>query len=77
MVAASGHVLWKIMAALDEIRSNCDIIGVGGGFEILAQGLIGMIEYSYQQVATSFPDAHSQRTPRLSVLGPDNLRMGD
>ena len=26
----------------------------GEGCEILAQGLIGLIEYSYQQVATSF-----------------------
>ena len=34
-----------------------------------AQGLIGLIGYLYQQVATSFPEAGLQRTPRLSVLG--------
>ena len=34
-----------------------------------AQGLIGLIGYSYQQVATSFLEAHLLRTPRLSVLG--------
>src|SRR3954471_22214933 len=31
-------------------------------------GLIGMIGYSYQQGAPSFPEAHLQRTPKLSVL---------
>ena len=34
-----------------------------------AQGLIGLIGYSYQQVATSFLEAHLLRTPRLSVFG--------
>ena len=33
------------------------------------KGLIGLIEYSYQQVATSFPEADLERTPKLSVLG--------
>ena len=47
------------------------------GCDILAQGLIGLIGYSYQQVATSFPEANLQRTLRLSVLGPEKLRMGD
>ena len=37
--------------------------------EILAQGLIGLIGYLYQQVATSFPEAHLDRTQMLSVLG--------
>lgn len=32
----------------------------GDECDILAQGLIGLIEYSYQQVATSFPEAHSK-----------------
>jgi hypothetical protein len=27
--------------------------------DILAQGLIALIEYSYQQIVTSFPEAHS------------------
>ena len=38
-----------------------------------AQGLIG---YSYQQVATSFPEVGLQRTPRLSVLGPEKFGDG-
>ena len=37
--------------------------------EILAQGLIGLIEYSCQQVATSFLEAHLEETRRLSLLG--------
>ena len=41
-----------------------------------AQGLIGLIGYSYQQVATSFPEAGLQRTPRLSVLGPEQFGDG-
>ena len=41
-----------------------------------AQGLIGLIGYSYQQVATSFPEAGLQRTPRLSVLGPEKFGDG-
>ena len=30
-------------------------------------GLIGMIDYSYQQGIPSFPGAHSRRTPNLSL----------
>jgi len=41
-----------------------------------AQGLIGLIGYSYQQVATSFPEAGLQRTLRLSVLGPEKFGDG-
>ena len=41
-----------------------------------AQGLIGLIGYPYQQVATSFPEAGLQRTPRLSVLGPEKFEDG-
>ena len=48
----------------------------GEGCEILAQGLTGLIEYSYQQVATSFPEAHLEGTPRLSVLGPEHSKDG-
>ena len=40
------------------------------------QGLIGLIGYSYQQVATSFPEVGLQRTPRLSVLGPEKFGDG-
>jgi hypothetical protein len=38
----------------------------GGG--LLAQGLIGLIEYSYHQGIPSFLEAHLQRTLGLSVL---------
>ena len=41
-----------------------------------AHGLIGLIGYSYQQVATFFPKAGLQRTPRLSVLGPEKFGDG-
>ena len=41
-----------------------------------AHGLIGLIGYSYQQVATSFPEAGLQRTPRLSVIGPEKFGDG-
>ena len=45
-------------------------LGLGiGDCNTLAQGLIGLIGYSYQQVATSFLEAHLLRTSRLSVLG--------
>jgi hypothetical protein len=37
--------------------------------DILAQDLIGLIEYSYHQGIPSFLKAHLQRTPGLSVLG--------
>jgi hypothetical protein len=37
--------------------------------DIMAQGLIEEIEYSYQQGASYFLEAYLQRTSRLSVLG--------
>jgi hypothetical protein len=41
--------------------------------DILSQGLIGLIEYSYHQAIPSFSEAHLQRTPGLSVLGPEQF----
>jgi hypothetical protein len=38
------------------------------GSDILAQGLIGLIEYPYHQGIPSFPEAQLQRTLGLSVL---------
>jgi hypothetical protein len=35
--------------------------------------LIGLIAYLYHQVATSFSEAHLQRTLGLSVLGPEQF----
>jgi hypothetical protein len=36
--------------------------------DILAYGLIGLIEYSYQQVASSFSEACLERTSGLNML---------
>jgi hypothetical protein len=44
--------------------------------DILARGLIGLIEYSYHQGIPSFPEGHLQRTPELSVLGPEQFQDG-
>ena len=66
---------------------KCDVPGLGLTDEDVgllrgwacdtpAQGLIGLIGYSYQQVAISFPEAGLQRTPRLSVLGPEKFGDG-
>jgi hypothetical protein len=47
------------------------------GWDILAQGLIELIEYSYQQGASSFSEAYLERTSKLSVLGLEQFGMGD
>jgi hypothetical protein len=44
--------------------------------DILAQGLIGLIEYSYHEGIPSFPEAYLQRTPGLSMLGPEQFQDG-
>jgi hypothetical protein len=41
--------------------------------DILTQGLIGLIEYSYHQGIPSFLEAQLQRTPGLNVLGPEQF----
>ena len=43
---------------------------------VTSQGLIKLIEYSYQQITTSFPKADLERTLRLNVLGPEQFRNG-
>jgi hypothetical protein len=52
--------------------------GRGGGDEcdILTQCLIGLIKYSYHTDIPSFPEAHLQRTPELSVLGTEQFQDG-
>jgi hypothetical protein len=40
------------------------------------KALIGLIEYSYYQGIPSFSEAHLQRTPGLSVLGPEQFQDG-
>jgi hypothetical protein len=55
---------------------DCDILAPRDG-DILAQGLIELIEYSYQQGASSFLEAYLERTSRLSVLGLEQFGMRD
>jgi hypothetical protein len=47
------------------------------GWDILAQGLIELIVYSYQQGVYSFSEAYLERTSKLSVLSLDQFGMGD
>jgi hypothetical protein len=47
------------------------------GWDILAQGLIELIVYSYQQGASSFSEAYLERTSKLSVVGLEQFGMGD
>ena len=62
---------------LDAMLSDAaSTISPEGRCDTPAQGLIGLIGYSYQQVATSFPEAGLQRTPRLSMLGPEKFGDG-
>jgi hypothetical protein len=46
------------------------------GWDILAQGLIELIEYSNQQGASYFSEAYLKRTSKLSVLGLEQFGMG-
>jgi hypothetical protein len=55
-----------------ECRKKRDkLTHVGHECDILAQGLIELIEYSCQQDASSFSEACLERTSGLSVLGPE------
>jgi hypothetical protein len=45
--------------------------------DILAQDLIELIEYPYQQGASSFSEACLERTSKLSVFGLEQFGMGD
>jgi hypothetical protein len=44
--------------------------------DILAQDLIGLIEYSYHQIIPSFLEGQQQRTLGLRVLGPEQFQDG-
>jgi hypothetical protein len=55
---------------------SCDILAPRDS-DILAQDLIELIEYSYQQGASSFSEVYLERTSRLSVLGLEQFGMGD
>jgi hypothetical protein len=55
---------------------DCDIMAsVNGHF--LAQCLMELIEYSYQQGASYFSEAYLERISRLSVLGLEQFGMGN
>jgi hypothetical protein len=43
----------------------------------MAQGLIELIEYPYEQGASSFLESYLERTSKLSVLGLEQFGMGD
>jgi hypothetical protein len=45
--------------------------------DILAQDLIELIEYSYQQCASFFSKVYLERTSKLSVLGLEQFGMSD
>jgi hypothetical protein len=45
--------------------------------DFLVQGLIELIEYLYQQGASSFSEAYLERFSKLSVLGLEQFGMGD
>jgi hypothetical protein len=45
--------------------------------DILVQGLIELIEYPYQQGASSFSEAYLERTSKLSLVGLEQFGMGD
>jgi hypothetical protein len=47
------------------------------GWDILAQGLIELIVYSYQQGASSFSEAYLERISKLSMLVLEQFGMGD
>jgi hypothetical protein len=55
---------------------DCYILALVDG-DILAQGLIELIEYSCQQGASSFLEAYLERTFKLSVLDLEQFGMGD
>jgi hypothetical protein len=74
-----GEVLG--LALTDEDNSllrgvDCDILAPANG-DILAQGLIELVVYSYQQGASSFSEAYLERISKLSVLGLEQFGMGD
>jgi hypothetical protein len=88
MWAWSGHMAWH-MTTLDTqtwLRGEVPGLGLtdedigllrGVDCDILSQGLIELIVYSYQQGASSFSEAYLERTSKLSVLGLEQFGMGD
>jgi hypothetical protein len=61
---------------LHEWFHYCDILALMDG-DILVQGLIELIEYSYQQNASSSSEVYLERTSKSSVLALEQFGMGD
>jgi hypothetical protein len=59
------------------LKASCALDPGPWDGDILAQGLIELIEYSYQQGASSFSEAYIERTSKLSVLGLEQFGMDD
>jgi hypothetical protein len=88
MWARSGHMTWH-MTTLDTqtwLRGEVSGLGLtdedvnllrGVDCDILAQGLIKLIKYPYQQDASCFSEAYLERTSKLSMLGLEQFGMGD
>jgi hypothetical protein len=60
------------------VLTDEDVSLLRGGVDcdILTQGLIGFIEYSYHQGIPSFPKAQLKRNLGLSVLGSEQFQDG-
>jgi hypothetical protein len=69
-------VNWSSRTYEMHLLCSCDILAPKDS-DILAQDLIELIEYSYQQGTSSFSEAYLERTSRLSVLGLEQFGMGD
>jgi hypothetical protein len=70
-------IVYAFVFAHNIIITNTDTTILICSFcDIPAQGLIGLIEYSYHQSIPSSLEAHLHGTPRLSVLDPEQFQDG-
>jgi hypothetical protein len=60
------------------IDGNIGLLTGGGGglWHPYSKGLIGLIEYSYNQGIPSFSETQLQRTPGLSMFGLEQFQDG-
>jgi hypothetical protein len=78
MYLLSRQVFLRLLRPPDVSASyDCIVISWLLGWDILAQGLIELIEYPYQQGASSFSEAYLEKTSKLRVLGLEQFGMGD
>jgi hypothetical protein len=66
----------NIDTSMMKIREPSGVLLAKVKCDILAQGLIELIEYLYHQVIPSFLEAHLQRTLGLSVFSPEQFQNG-